>query len=300
MVPRRRDPHFVGRQDELAALEAALAAAGSSALTQPATVHGLGGVGKTLLAVELAYRHAADYADVLWLSAENPTVLAAAFADLARELALPEAGEPDQGARAAAVLRWLGSPQAGRWLLVFDNAERRQDVEPYVPRRHAGHVLITSRNPDWAPLAQPVKVRTLPRARSVELLQLGLEVGDAAEADRLADALGDLPLALAQAAAFVRETGCSFADYRQRFQTRGDAFDREQGAEPGYGRTVAVTLELALDRLREGRPASSPAEALLARCAFYAPEGCASFTWVTFTRRDGAAGPRSRPRVCRR
>jgi hypothetical protein len=85
MVPRRRDPHFVGRQEELAALAAALAATGSSALTQPATVHGLGGIGKTLLAVEFAYRHAADYANLLWLAAEDPTVLAAAFADLARD-----------------------------------------------------------------------------------------------------------------------------------------------------------------------------------------------------------------------
>jgi nucleoside phosphorylase/Tfp pilus assembly protein PilF len=272
MVPRRRDPNFVGREEELAALEAALAATGNSALTQPATVHGLGGVGKTLLVIEFAYRHAADYADVLWLAAENPTVLASSLADLARELALPEAVEPDQGVRTDAVLRWLGSPQAGRWLLVFDNAERREDLEPYVPRRHAGHVLITSRNPEWTPLAQPVKVRKLPRPESIELLHKGLEVGEEAEADRLADALGDLPLALAQAAAFVRETGCTFADYRERFQTRGAAFDRAQPAEPGYGRTVAVTLELALDLLREGGSAPSPAEELLARCAFYAPD----------------------------
>jgi nucleoside phosphorylase/tetratricopeptide (TPR) repeat protein len=272
MVPRRRDPNFVGREEELAALEAALAATGSSALTQPAAVHGQGGVGKTLLAVEFAYRHADDYAAVLWLHAEEPTALAAAFADLARTLGLPEADEPDQAVRTAAVLRWLESPQSGRWLLVFDNAERRQDIEPHVPRRHTGHVLITSRNPDLAPLARPVKVRKLPRAPSIELLHKGLEGGDEAEADRLADALGDLPLALAQAAAFVRETGCTFADYQERFQKQGEAFDREQGAEPGYGRTVAVTLELALDRLRKGGSALSPAEELLARCAFYAPE----------------------------
>src|SRR6516225_188620 len=110
MVPRWRDPDFVGREGELAALESALAATGSSALTQPATVHGLGGVGKTLLAVEFAYRHAGEYRAVLWVPAENPTTLASAFADLARELGLPEAGEPDQTVRITAVLRWLGSP----------------------------------------------------------------------------------------------------------------------------------------------------------------------------------------------
>src|SRR3954464_13482433 len=106
MVPRRRDPGFVGRTKEMADLEQALAASGRSALTQPASVHGLGGVGKTLLAVEFAHRHASAYDAVFWLAAENPTTLAPAFAELARELGLPEADEPDQNVRSAAVLRW--------------------------------------------------------------------------------------------------------------------------------------------------------------------------------------------------
>jgi nucleoside phosphorylase/tetratricopeptide (TPR) repeat protein len=271
MVPRRRDPHFVGREEELDALRAALAMTGTSALTQPAAVHGLGGVGKTLLAVEYAHRHGEDYSAVLWLNAENSTALAAAFADLARELDLPEADDPDPSRRVAAVLRWLSSPAPKPWLLVFDNAERREDVDPYVPRRHAGHVLITSRNPDWTPLAKAISVRPLPRARSIEMLRQGLPGGDDAEADGLAETLGDLPLALAQAAAFLRETGCGFADYLEQFRSRGEVFDREQAAEPGSGRTVAVTLALALDRLREAGNDMSPAELVLARCAFYAP-----------------------------
>jgi hypothetical protein len=271
MVPRRRDPHFVGREDELRALEEALASTGASALTQPASIHGLGGVGKTLLAVEFAHRHSDHYDHVLWLVAENPTALASAFADLARELSLPEAADPDQNARTAAVRRWLAA--TGRWLLVFDNAGRREDVEPYVPQRHSGHVLITSRNPEWAPLARAVKVRPLPRAKSIELLLLrkGLEGTGEAEADELAEALGDLPLALALAAAFVRETGCTFGDYLRRFKARWAEFDQQQQAEPGYGRTVGVTLGLALDRLREGHSGASPAETLLTVCAFLAP-----------------------------
>ena len=96
--------------------------------------------------------------------------------------------------------------------------------------------------------------------------------GDAAEAGRLAVALGDLPLALTQAATFVREIGITFADYLQRFRTRRAELERDQRAEPGYGRTVAATLALALDRLRGGQEGASPAERLLARCAFYAPD----------------------------
>ena len=268
---RRPDPGFVGREGELAALEAALAASGRSALRQPAAVHGLGGVGKSLLAVEFAYRHADHYDAVFWLPAEEPTALASAVADLARKLGLPEAAEPDQAVRTAAVLAWLEGHD--RWLLVFDNAERRADVEPYVPIRITGHVLITSRNPDWHPLARPVKVPTLPRPDSIALLRSGLGPGDEAAADRLAGVLGDLPLALAQAAAYVRETARSFTEYLDRFQHQQAAFDHDQGAEPGYGRTVAATLELALAVLREpGRDGLSPAETVLTRCAFYAPD----------------------------
>ena len=112
-----------------------------------------------------------------------------------------------------------------------------------------------------------------PAARdSITLLRSGLESGDAAEADRLAEALGDLPLALAQAAAFVRETGITFAEYLQRFRTRRAELERDPRAEPGYGRPVAATLALALDRLRGGQEGASPAERLLARGAFYAPD----------------------------
>jgi nucleoside phosphorylase/tetratricopeptide (TPR) repeat protein len=272
MVPRRRDPHFVGRVEELADLEKSLVAAGNSALTQPVIVHGLSGVGKTLLAVEFAYRHAADYTAVLWLAAENPTALAAFFAGLAGELGLPEANVPDQAERTAAVLRWLRSPESGRWLLVFDNARRREEIEPYVPPRHQGDVLITSQNPDWQPLAAAIPVKLFPRKRSVELLRKVLPGAAEADADRLADTLGDLPLALAQAAAFVQQTGRTIASYLEKFQARFAEFDREQRAEPGYGRTVAVTLELALERLKQDPEGIGPAEALLARCAFFAPE----------------------------
>jgi tetratricopeptide (TPR) repeat protein len=270
MVPRRRDPSFVGRGVEITDLESALAATGRSSLTQPAVLHGLGGVGKTLLAAEFAHRHANDYDAVLWHAVEDPNTLASAFADLAHSLGLPEATDPDQGAQTAAVLRWLETRP--RWLLVFDNAERREDVEPYVPRRHTGHVLITSRNADWLPLARAIPIRPLPRADAIALLRGDQGWGDGAEADRLAEALGELPLALAQAAAYVRETACPFAAYLEEFQARYASFDREQRAEPGYGRTIAATLALALDKLKgTDQEGNGPAEVLLARCAFYAP-----------------------------
>jgi tetratricopeptide (TPR) repeat protein len=263
-------PDFVGRESELAALEAALSAGGVSALTQPTTMHGLGGIGKTQLALAFAARHFDLYTAGFWLPAENPTALAVAFADLARELRLPEADDPDQRRRTEAVRRWLASPQSGLWLLVFDNAERREDVAPYLPAGRRGHVLITSRNPEWRPLAKAVKIRRLPRKESMKLLCQGLDGADEQAAAALAEELGDLPLALAQAAAFVRATACGIDDYLREFRGRWAEFDAEQEAEPGYGRTVAVTLGMALDRLHE--QGDETAEEVLRRCAFLAPD----------------------------
>jgi len=160
---RRPDTGFVGRASAPAAPESAPAASGRTALTQPASVRGLGGVGKTLLAVEFAHRHADDYDAVLRLAAEDPT----AFVDLSREPGLPEVDQPDQAVRTAAVRRRLEAH--GRWLLAFDNAERREDVEPSVPQRLMGHVLITARNPDWHPLARVIPVSPLPRPDSIRL-----------------------------------------------------------------------------------------------------------------------------------
>ena len=247
-----------------------LSAGGVSALTQPATVHGLGGVGKTQLALYFAARHFARYTAGFWLPAENPTALAVAFADLARVLQLPEADDPDQRRRTEAVKRWLALPSSGLWLLIFDNAERGEDVAPYLPAGRRGHVLITSRNPEWRPLAKALKVRTLPREKSVELLCQGMEGADEQVAAALAKELGDLPLALAQAAAYVRDTACGFGYYLGKFRERWTEFDAEQEAERGYGRTVAVTLGMALDRLREQN--DEAAEEVLHRCAFLAPD----------------------------
>lgn len=97
-----------------------------------------------------------------------------------------------------------------RWLLVFDNAANPADVTPWLPGG-GGHVLITTRERRWAEVAAPVEVDVLARAESVALLQgrvAGLADGDAA---RLADELGGLPLAIAQAAGFMAETGIAAA-----------------------------------------------------------------------------------------
>lgn len=117
----RRNPHFTGRQELIDRLRRSLVAGTATALTQTAAIHGLGGVGKSSVAAEYAYRFKDDYDVCWWLRAQEAALLAADCMALARALRLDEADAPEQAVVIAPVLRWLEAHD--RWLLVYDNAE---------------------------------------------------------------------------------------------------------------------------------------------------------------------------------
>ena len=158
-----RNPGFTGRDGLLVAVREALLS-GDRAVVQ--ALHGMGGVGKTQLAIEYAHRFAGGYELVWWINAESPALIAEQVAALAAQLGCAEPGAELQAARGA-VLAELRVRD--RWLLVFDNATGPEDVADGLPAG-AGHVLITSRARDWAEIAVPVEVDVLARAESVAIL----------------------------------------------------------------------------------------------------------------------------------
>src|SRR5689334_11836476 len=201
-----RNPGFTRRDGMLVAIRERLLA-GDRAVVQ--ALHGMGGVGKTQLATEYAHRFAETYDLAWWINSEQGGLIGDQFAALGAALGCVQPGAGVEVVRAA-VLAELR--ERGRWLLVFDNAETPADVTPWLPGG-GGHVLITSRERKWAEVAAPVEVDVLARAESVAILRdrvAGLSVPDA---DRLADELGDLPLAVAQAAGFMAETGMAVVRY---------------------------------------------------------------------------------------
>ena len=261
----RRNPAFTGRADLLAALRAALTSGRPAALTQ--ALHGLGGIGKTQLALEYAYRHLPDYDLVWWLRAEDSITLASDLAALATPLFLPERREPDQSVVVAAVLRWLEGH--GRWLLVYDNAPDPATVKPYLPRAGAGHVVLTSRYTAWRGHADPLTVPVLPDPEAVAFLLARTGQTDADAALALARELGCLPLALEQAAAYIEERGQTLPGYLALFQTRhADLLQRGQPATD-YPATVWTTWDLSFQQVRAANPAAAD---LLTLCAFFAPD----------------------------
>jgi tetratricopeptide (TPR) repeat protein len=259
-----RNPSFTGRDQLLNELRSALTTGGPAALTQ--AISGLGGVGKTQLAAEYAHRYASHYNVVWWVRAEEPATMAEDFARLATSLGLPEKDEADQRLAIEAIRSWLS--RNDKWLLIFDNVNDPKDLAPYLPHPRTGHILVTSRNPSWRGVATPLTVTALARAESVKFLLVRTGQQDESAAERLAETLGDLPLALVQAAATIKETRSSISSYHAAF---GD-HQRElllRGVPMDYPTPVATTWGLAF---QEAQRLSPVAVDLLSLCAFLAPD----------------------------
>jgi tetratricopeptide (TPR) repeat protein len=262
-IKHHRNPNFTGREEELKALRASLLAGETAALVQAIT--GLGGIGKTQLALEYAYRHGGDYDAVWWVRSEDPLTLAGDYASLAARLDLPE--KEEQQVIVDAVKEWLRLNPG--WLLIFDNAEDVKLTRGYIPPGNTGHVVITSRNPQWKGAAKPLPVKTLPVAEAIELLGKRTGQQDDATTKRLAEALGCLPLALEQAGAYIEACGCTLAHYLDLFEKR--QYDLMQEGEPSteYPTTVATTWNLSFQSVEAENPAAAE---LLRLCAFFAPD----------------------------
>jgi hypothetical protein len=272
-VPYHPNPYFTGRDLLLAEIHAGLTA--PEAASQRVVLTGLGGMGKTQLVVEYAYRQRVDYDLVWWVRSEQPSSLLGDYAALAAQPPLAAdlrlAEDASQEAAAEAVRVWL--ERHGRWLLVLDNVAEPAAVVELLPRSGTGHVLLTTQaEVGWEPLADPIPVEVLAPTDAAGFLlsrtkQQGLEA--TAAATTLASSLGALPLALEQAAAYITAAGTvSLTDYAQLFATR--ALELLKRGQPlGYQHTVATTWSLALQELQGTEPVTIE---LLTLAAFMAPD----------------------------
>lgn len=222
----------------------------------------MGGIGKTQTVVEYVYRHAAEYDLVWWIPAEHPARITSSLAELAEKLGIPESPSAQ-----TAVLEALrrGEPPHSRWILVFDgvdNADSAKAVHQFLPA--AGHVVVTSRDPAWPDLASPIEVGLFSRAESKQLLSRDNTLTDA-DADRLAEALGDLPLALHQAAAWLAETGMRVETYLALLKRNLPATRPSND----HQFLVAAACDVSLNRMKNEHPAALQ---LLQVCALLGSE----------------------------
>ncbi|MBI4965596.1 MAG: tetratricopeptide repeat protein [Desulfomonile tiedjei] len=260
-IPHAYNRNFTGRVALLEKLEQTLNSSANK--VRAAVLHGLGGVGKTQIVLRHVYDRQEDYSLVWWLRAEEPATLALDYAALAPKLGLGPDSVPQEAIQA--VKSWLATHDG--WLLVFDNAEKPEDLKEYLPQRNGG-AIITSRNPNWLASAEPIPVGVLPPEDAADFLVKRTRNQDREGALKLAEELDCLPLALEQAGAYIEACGSSCEKYLKLFREQHDKL-LKQGKPLDYPDTVATTWKLSFESLRKECPAAAD---LMELCAFFAPE----------------------------
>jgi hypothetical protein len=250
---------FVGREELLMEVRTRLTEA------RPAPVLALSGrigVGKTQLAVEYAHRFSGEYELVWWVNAETPELIPAQLTALAVTIGCTDPGTPEHIAVQALT---MALRTRRRWLLVFDNAEDPAALSKYLPAGE-GHVLITSRNPHWRQIASPIDIDLLTHADSTDLLRSRSRDLREQDAERLAEALDNLPLALVQA---VEALYIFTPDqYLQELEQHPDAAVSD-GTPLDYPGSLSRQLSVSMARLADEYPAAAD---LLRACILLAPE----------------------------
>jgi hypothetical protein len=266
-IPLAVPLHFVGRDDSLAAIETAL----KSKLSRVAitALHGLRGVGKTVLAAAYAEAHRGDYRATWWIRAQIESTMRADIVALGIRLGWLGADEKEEPAFAAVMERLRHEGEG--ILLIFDNAIDAQALKPYLPLGGAARVLVTSNAPDWRSVAEPVEIRVWPTNIGADFLiaRTG-RAGERSAAEALSKVLAGLPLAHEQAAAYCERLGISFAEYGKRFEAAPvRLLDRHAPREHHDGLTVAKSFALAIEAAAKLNPVAEP---LIVHAALLAPE----------------------------
>ncbi|MGX1368905.1 tetratricopeptide (TPR) repeat protein [Streptomyces canus] len=281
-VPRRNNS-FTGRDVHLDRLRTDLSAESLRPDTPVGKVflYGLGGIGKTQIAQEYVHRYGSQYDLVHWIPAEQPNRIPQLLADLGLELGIP-GDTVDE--RAQATMTALKNGDHGRWLLVFDNLTENPDadsapgnrdegdttVERYLPAEGPGHVILTARRSPHEENDNAMEVESFNRSESIALLRRRVDGLSVEDADRIADTLGDFPMAMELAAAWLRQTAMPLDTYLEQVNSRVSSVLSGAGGS-GYSQqeSLLAVWRLTVDRLGSERPA---AVRLLELCAFLSPE----------------------------
>jgi tetratricopeptide (TPR) repeat protein len=280
MIPFSRNRFFTGQTAILAQLADALQRSRGTALSQSQAISGLGGIGKTQIAIEYAYRHREKYQHVFWVRSDTHEALVSGYVSLAEALQLPQKDDRDRTVIIGAVLRWL-TIHTG-WLLILDNADDPSLVQPFLPLRHSGHILLTTRAQAVSIIADPLVVGALSQDEGAWLLlhraglikqgtplEMALPA-DVTSAHEISKELGGLPLALDQAGAYIEETRCTLAHYQQVYhQHRMELLKKRGKFSHNYPFSVATTWTLSFEKVQLQ---SVVAADLLRYCAFLHPD----------------------------
>jgi MinD-like ATPase involved in chromosome partitioning or flagellar assembly/tetratricopeptide (TPR) repeat protein len=275
-----RNVNFTGRDKALMNLREQLESRDVTSLL-PLTIQGLGGIGKTQLALEYAYRFRANYDIIWWMDCGQAQYADASLVDLGQRVRESfKADIPEEGGVAEIVqqvLDWLSKNPNRRWLLVYDNADDIGEIRRLLPLRHdsarlgGGHVLITSTNERWISVEKfrSLEVDVFEREESIDHLRRRVPGISEAEADDLAGVLGDMPLAVAAAGALLATADIPVPEYLRQLRLQPEPELAEGDPLQAYPPEVWKAWNLSLDYLQEK---SAAAARLLGICSVMAPD----------------------------
>lgn len=275
-MPIHQNSFFIGRENLLKTLHENF----TQAKKQRQAISGLGGVGKTAIAVEYAYRYRGEYNYVLWMSAVDSDTLTSDFLTAANSLRIPLDNNQSQERIITDVKQWLNDHPG--WLLILDNVEDFTLLNKFLPTADSGHILLTTRaqavDPNFSLL--PIKkmdkaegtLLLLRRARllaSNALLEEASEQ-DKAQAEQIVEAMDGLPLALDQAAAYIEGTKRTLQDYYQLYQQHSkELLERRSSLSVDHPEPFATTCLLSFEKVKQDNQAAAD---LLRLVAFLAPD----------------------------
>jgi tetratricopeptide (TPR) repeat protein len=274
-VPYHRNEYFTGRESLIKQVEDYLKPGEKAALTQPQkqTISGLGGIGKTQIAVEYAYRHKDSYESILWIDAENEASLAKSVAEIADAIDLPGKKSQEQEIVYSSFKNWMKREK--NWLLILDNVDDMKFFSEFVPTGFLGSVLITTRRSTTGQ-AHELHVEEMADEGILLLLRRAGFINEKEEVEKASEEallsakeinkeFDGLPLALEQAGAYIKETGISLQEFLELFKSYGKDFLMEKPETQDYPKSVAQVFAMSLEKTEKESP---EARELIQLCAF--------------------------------
>src|SRR5271154_3311529 len=282
-MPYQRNPHFTGRDELLSLLNEKLRDTSAKKYSHRVAIYGMGGVGKTQLAIEYVYRNQTKYHSIFWISSADQAALLSGFQDIARAtecVSNLDSTSVNPTEVAKAVLSWLQTQQG--WLLVMDNLDDTDVATGFLPDMgKGGHTLITTRNPDHLTIpVEGLQIPILGEEAAIQLLLLRCQIDctdDSPErihAAEIVKELGCLALAIEQAAAFIRSSVGGIAKFIAVYRkSRHQFLERKLPESHPYPNSVAATFLLSFNRVRDDTKHGTQALSLLHLLAFLNPDG---------------------------
>jgi tetratricopeptide (TPR) repeat protein len=274
-VPYEKNEHFTGRQGLLAKLCEKLCVAVPKRYNHRVALHGLGGVGKTQIALEYVYTHKALHDRIYWISGVDKASLLSGYEEIGKRTGcIKNHGDLSPSDVAKTVLSWLNKEEG--WLLVVDNVDDSAVVDGYLPERSPRQLtLLTTRNPNTDEYtAESFEVDVLEKNDAIDLLSVrsGAEIDEnKPEAEEIVREVGCLPLAIEQAAAYIREVSKDIFQFLPSYRNnRKCHHSRTPKGNWKYGESIASTWHLSFKQVEQNNKGASR---LLQLLAFLNPDG---------------------------